>query len=368
MGRHAEGFALVKRGNIYTVRFRIAGKRWELSTGESSRAAALEAGRAIYAAAINGRDPSHLKRRRAPSGPDQDLAEVAATWLEEHVAREKTRQLYEKYAAYWVREFTSTANLSERRIAAYFRRRLREVRGKTASNELCALRVFLRWLVETDVLSDVPPLPSITKAVTGTPYAKRRRSKAPELTPEEIEAILVRLPEFAERGRYPVQARFVVAYDTTIRPETLNKLRVPENYSRGMASIELTAEDDKELYGRTVPLTERARRALDSVCPPKGLIFGEHRYGRYLRAAAREVLPPSKAEVFTGQHFRSAAITHYLERTGNLPGVQHLAGHRHTSTTARYVRPSYRAALAVVTATEQEPAGIRGKIRGMTGT
>lgn len=348
MGRHAEGFRILKRGKVYTVRFRVDGQRRELSTGQSSRAEAHEVGRAIYAAAISGRDAGLLKRGRAPSGPDEDLAEVAAAWLEEHSARPKTLELYEKYASYWTREFSSTRNLTERLIAAYIRRRLREVRGKTVSNELCAMRVFLRWLVEAGILPEVPPLPHVTKAVTGTPYEKRRRVKAPELTPEEIEAVLAKLAKYSATG-FPVWARFVVAYDTTIRPETLNKLRAPENYSKGGTDLELTAEDDKELYGRTVPLTERARAALDSVCPKEGLIFGAHRYDQYLRTAAEKALPASKAAVFTGQHFRSASITHYLERTANLPGVQHLAGHRHASTTARYVRPSYRAALEVVT-------------------
>lgn len=357
MGRHAEGFKILKRGKVYSVRFRVDGQRRELSTGQSSRAEAHEVGRAIYAAALSGR--GELKRGRAPAGADQDLAEVAASWLEEHAARPTTRELYEKYASYWAREFKSTRNLTERLIAAYIRGRLRVVRGKTVSNELCALRVFLRWTVETGVMPEMPALPEVTKAVTGTPYAKRRRVKAPELTPEEIAAVLAELPKYSASG-FPVQARFIVAYDTTIRPETLDKLATPTNYSKGGTDLELTAEDDKELYGRTVPLTPRARKALDSVCPKAGLIFGAHRYQQYLRAAAEAALPPSKAAVFTGQHFRSAAITHYLERTANLPGVQHLAGHRHASTTARYVRASYRAALDVV-------SGKRVKIRVKTG-
>jgi hypothetical protein len=54
------------------------------------------------------------------------------------------------------------------------------------------------------------------------------------------------------------------------------------------------------------------------------------------------------AKVFCFQHFRSAGITHLLERTGNLPGVMYIAGHRLAATTSKYVRPSLRAAEQVV--------------------
>jgi hypothetical protein len=109
-------------------------------------------------------------------------------------------------------------------------------------------------------------------------------------------------------------------------------------------------------------LTERARAALDATIvelsknlPPgadfKGPVFGEHDYTTHIRRAALGddetpgALPRELAERFCGAHLRSARITHLLDRGANLPGVQHLAGHRQMSTTARYVRPSFRSAL-----------------------
>jgi integrase len=128
---------------------------------------------------------------------------------------------------------------------------------------------------------------------------------------------------------------------------TIDKLRVPDNYTRGATALLMTDADDKEAYGREVPLSLRARRALDSVLPKHGPIFGHHDYVIYLRRV-RRVLPPHKGKVFTWQHLRSARITHWLEKTGDLPGVMYLAGHKHASTTSRYVRPSMRAAQNVL--------------------
>jgi integrase len=207
----------------------------------------------------------------------------------------------------------------------------------------------LRWLLESGHITELPAVPVVKASVSGTRYTHRRRSKAPELSPEEIQKVLDELDEWSTNEPwFPIRARFGGAYETTLRPATLDKLKAPENYAVGAAHLTLTDEDDKEAYGRAVPLTLRARRALDSVCPEEGVIFGAHRWNHFLGPAAAAALSPEKARVFTGQHFRSAGITHLLERTGNMPGVQYLAGHKHASTTARYVRPSMRAAEAAL--------------------
>jgi hypothetical protein len=46
-------------------------------------------------------------------------------------------------------------------------------------------------------------------------------------------------------------------FDTTLRPGTLNKLSVPENWAPG-----------------EVPLTDQAIAALEAAAPKSGLIFG----------------------------------------------------------------------------------------------
>ena len=84
------------------------------------------------------------------------------------------------------------------------------------------------------------------------------------------------------------------------------------------------------------------------MCPKAGVIFGWHNYREYLKAAAEQVLPPERAKRFAGSHLRSARITHLAESSQNLPGVPFIVGHKLISTTARYVKPSFRAALDVL--------------------
>jgi integrase len=230
------------------------------------------------------------------------------------------------------------------------------------ANEASALRRFGVWAHESGGITAPIVVPVIGKATAGTPHPVRRRARAPDLSAAEIEAILARLPErSATRSRtapgFPVRARFELMFETTLRPASLDKLSVPENWAPGESVIRLQSVDDKEAYEREIPLTPRARAALERVAPAEGLIFGAHKYHRYLGPAAAAVLTAAKARVFTGQHVRSAAITRALEVSSNLAGVMHLAGHKHAGTTSKYVRPTFRAALDVIGSFSGEVSG-----------
>jgi integrase len=372
MGRRAQGAVYLKRGGIWSVRFRIAGKRHEYSTGIKAEPkakrpsdAAVREGEQIYAACLQGRRVA--RSSRASPTATGTLAELLADWLDDLAARAPTREKYEKLAVTWLREWKRVSELTEAAVAAYFRRRLRGVTRKTADCEASALRRFGAWAYESGAINVPIAVPTIPRSVSGTPYSVRRRQRAPDLSSQEVEAILALLPERSEsRIRelpgFPVRARFELMWETTLRPATLDKLSVPENWAPGERVIRLEAADDKEAYGREIPLTERARKALERVAPVAGIIFGEHKYHRYLGPAAAAALPAAKARVFTGQHVRSAAITRALERSSNLAGVMHLAGHKHASTTSRYVRPTFRAAEAVIAAFGGDTAGDTRKV------
>jgi len=374
MGRRAQGAGYLKRGGIWSVRFRIDKRRHEYSTGVKAEPkarrpsqAAVSAGEQIYAAALQGK---RLVRTgpaasRAP-GSGQSLAESFAEWLDDLTVRAPTRAQYEVFTVQWLREWRRASELTEASVAAYVRGRLREVTRKSVQNETSALRRFSVWAVETGALDAPIPVPTIPKSALGKRFAVRRRVTAPELSAAEIEAFLALLPErSATRSKsepgFVVRARFEVMFDTTLRPETLNKLSVPANWTPGETVLRIADEDDKEGNGRTVPLTPRALAALKRVAPDAGPIFGKHKYWRYTGPAAAAVLPPGKAGVFTGQHVRSAAITRALERSSNLAGVMHLAGHKHASTTSKYVRPSLRAALDVIGSFSGEVSGEKKK-------
>lgn len=339
MGRRPKGYVLRRQeaGGPWSARWTIDGERDEYFTGERDREVADRLARQAYAEALQGRTS-----RRAARGSLN--AEVAARWLDDLTVRPVTVALYRKYAVYWLRDLRT---LDDATIARYVRQRLREVRAKSLKSELSALRGLLSWMVETGEMAEAPAVPRLDHSKLGTPSPGRHRVAAPDYTEREIRAVIRALAERSPTG-FPVRARYVVLYETGLRPTTVDALSVPEHYSRGSPSLRLTDEVDKEGFARTVPLSQAARKALDGVAPERGVIFGEHRYARFVPPAARKALPPHKAAVFTAQHLRSACATHLLDAGAPLPGVQYLLGHRSTQTTARYVRPTEAAAKAAL--------------------
>lgn len=364
MARHPEGWTIFRRkGELtYTVRFSHNGRRVERSTGSRDPGEAKEAAARIYADHVQREPEQRPAVRRGDSPP---LEELVALWLAtDSTISPRTVPIWTVYGGHWREHWESLVHVTDATIKAYRNARLTRVMAATVRKELSALRRFLEWCRDNGHLERDVHVCSVPAKATGRRFEKRRRKAAPELSPEEVEAIIERLPEWSAMGgikrephrakkRFPVRARFIVAYETGLRPSLLDELRVPDHYTRGASELVIFAEVDKNRYERRVPLTQRAREALDSVCPDIGPIFGKHDYRIPLRRAAEAVLPRAKAAIFTGAHFRSAQATHTLELTDNLPGTMHLFGWKLVSTASRYTRPSERAAEAVISAREQ---------------
>ena len=359
MARHARGWTIRRRvaGGVYLVRFTWQGRIVERSTGESDRGKAEQAATRIYAHFI-ARAPA--PRARAASG---EFKGSVAQWLAslESTHDPGTCSTWELYAhTHWMPRWLGMHEVTREAIEAYRDARLQRVKAETVRKELSALRIFLRW-AKIDV-----PVPSIGLRTVGRAHDQPRRGTAPQLSPEQIEALLVALPEWSTSKKvppFPIQARFVVQYETSLRSSTLDGLTVPKHYRRGAASLLITPDIDKARFGRELPLTPRARQALDRVCPEKGLIFGRHDYREHIDEAAKDTLPGDVADRFSAPHLRSARITHALEKTGNLPGVQFLAGHKLLSSTSVYAKPSMRAAEDVVRALSEPSPSKRRKSR-----
>jgi site-specific recombinase XerC len=360
MGRHARGWTIRRRvaGGVYCVRFTHAGRVVERSTGTRDRVEAEKAAARIYAATLQS-----SPIRRPTRGAGGALEDLVGKWISSlsatHAAT--TLKTWEGYAAaQWIERWVVASDLTREAVEAYRDARLRATLATTVRKELTALRSFLLWL---EVPVEVPGIP---KRVTGTAYASPRRKSAPELSPEQTEKLIAALPAWSTSkkvGRFPIKARFLVGYETSLRPSSLDRLEAPKHYRNGSATLLISPDVDKARYARELPLSKRARRALDEVCPKghEGAIFGKHDYRPHLEAAATKALPPDVAERFAGTHLRSARITHLLEKTGNLPGVQYLAGHRLASTTALYTKPSLRAAMAVLGLGRPKNSGKRRK-------
>lgn len=376
MARHPEGWRLLppqpgRKTRI--VRFRVNGERFEFSTGTSDPIEAAKAAERIYADHVQ-RLPQKVKVVQRGTAPPLD--DLISTWLEGDTTLDpSTARVFETYGRHWLAHWETLADVTDNTAEDYRNARLRKVQGITVHKEIAALRRFLRWCNDRGHLPRIVNVPGVPKKATGTKHTQRRRVAAPELAPEQIEKLLRALPEWSApedkrerttprakaqkaRPRIAVRARFRVQYETGLRPSTIDLLEVPTHYTRGATLLKITTEIDKVRHAREVPLSPAARKALDAVVaalprqpdgsPYPGPIFGHHDYRKHLAKAAAEALPKAAAAVFTGAHLRSARITHWLEATGNLPGVQHLVGHEDTRSTNRYLRPTFRAAAAVL--------------------
>lgn len=337
MGRRPESYVIRQEspGAICTVRFRVDGRRRELSTGTRDRAEADREGRRIYAEALGG----GIVRSGARPSDFVLTPRVAASWVASLALRPKTLADYEDFSGRWLRDLKRWDDAG---LAAYVRKRLREARSKTVRTEVSALRGLLRWLVETGELPELPLLPSVPKSALGTPSKQRTRVAAPELSKIETRKVLAKLPEKSAKGWW-VRPRCEFLYESSLRPSTVDALSVPEHWMPGSLVLNITTDIDKEGFAREQPLSAKALAILKKCAPAKGVIFGEHKYYRYIRKAAK-VLTPAKAAIFTGQHLRSARATHLLDSGASLTGAQYLLGHTRASTTARYIRPSKKEA------------------------
>lgn len=347
MGRPPQGWKLRKRPGqrYYSVRFTIDGKQHEPSTGTDDPTAAQQEADRLYAEARAGQ----LKRKRKRTVQvGRSIGEVAQEWLN---ATRSTRdpQTNDTYAVYvsahWAKFFVSLQSI-EAQALDYSRARLSKVKGVTVRKELSALRSFTAWCGEVGYLPEAPTIPGIPKRTVGTAHPQGKRSPT-ELSPTEVRRLLKALPEKSPDGWW-VRARFEVMYETTLRPETLSLISVPENYTPGSKWLVIRDSEDKARHARRVPLSTKAQRILKRVAPESGPIFGRHRCRWHLEKAASEALSEAKAKTFHAYDLRAAGITHRLEAGAPITGVQWLAGHQSVATTARYVRAGERAAELAV--------------------
>lgn len=386
MGQQAKGWTIGWRipgqgtsrrhraGAIAYVRFSFKGKPYLVSTGERDPGKAAAACARVYADIVQRGAPA--PSRVAPgAAPLVDLYAEYIAYLEGLVDPE-TRETYE---GYW-KHFAVFADLAETtqvdKVRTYAVARLRAVLRRTVRKELSALRGFLIWCRDTGLLGELPAwvtmkakelLPARAPGVrSGT-----QRAKANELSPEQIDAFLDALAEWSERGerkgrgaRFPVRARFVVAYETGLRPATLDAL-VWEDFTE--AGLVIRSDADKARSERVVPLSARARDALDALAVPPSFrrvgepIFGVHDY----RTAIRKACVAGGIDLKVAPYdFRHSRTTHLLEQGAPIPGVMHLVGHTQLGTTSRYTKPGERAARAALATDSRSDHGLTAEESG----
>ena len=278
---------------------------------------------------------------------------MLAEWLsqiESEIAPE-TSKTYRGYCAkHFLPFFESADRITASSAEDYSRMRLRKVTRSTVAKELSALRNFLSWAERRHEIDEAPLVRNPPRRSTGTAFDGGKRDKVRvSLTSEQAEAIIDVLPDRTPAAGYPIRALFTVIWDTSLRIGTMWRLEVPKHYKRGDDVLWISEDIDKSRYARSVPLTPRAQRTLDAICPDEGLIFRRFEYRRVLVQAARKVLGTEHEAMHLSAHdFRHAALTHMAAVGSDLTAIGHIAGHKNATTTALYVHNSEAAARRAV--------------------
>ena len=344
MARPSEGWRFRDRKSsdeCWSIRFSHDGTQYSRGTGEVDKTRAAKEAERIYLSVVSGTEG----KRRKQHSPEacRPLGEASSNWIAKQLASQvfgpDTAVTYADYfTRLFVPHFGSVEGINEDTIASLIQQRLARVVRATLDKELGCLRGFVASL-SLPVAVATPP-----KKARGTPTTRKRVRRAVPLSPEDVASVIAALPEQDRRQRW-VRPRYAVAYETSLRPHTLATLSVPENYRKGEAALRVSV--DKTGFFRDVPLSAKARAELDAICPERGLIFGPARHEKMLKRYAIKLLGP-RGDTFQPYDLRRSRITHLLERSGNIPGVQWLAGHKKLETTAKYVQPSMRAAESVL--------------------
>jgi integrase len=348
-------WGLRMRGDGLQVRFSHEGHRYEHCTGTTDSKVAERVAAEYYADVLAGRIGPPARATGRASDP---LKPAASEWLADIEGRH-TEVVWNGYAAYVKKHFApffkTLGGLTPARLESYGSYRLRNAKRATVQRELGALRGMVRWFAKNGYLASEPEVATLPKGALGTAYKIRRRGEATEIEEDEAEAIIAKLPEWSASKKvppFPVRARAIVAAETGLRPSTLSQLRVPEHYQPGAGELKIKDETDKNRWGRGLPLSERAQAALDSVCPPEGVIFGKHDMRDQLRTAAKDILDDYRRMRFCEYDLKHLRATLWAE-TGQLAATAYLMGWKKVSTVDVYAKPNKRAAERLLKSTAE---------------
>lgn len=374
MGRATESFRIEWPRGWARVRFTWQGLDHRIALGirrgtPSERDAQAKAARE-YAAIVTGQRKHEPRPTRISH--HVDLPVLLHRWIESKRPSldHTTVPTLKVYARLFVATFGELGAIDEASATTFGLERLGHALRKTVNRELAYLRQFLAWCNLHGHLTDVPPVPRLPPKASGT-RTGTQRAKFVHVTPHEAGRILGELGDESKTidGRkWPVRARFEFAWETALRPETLSRLRVPENWQPGMKHVELTDQDDKARYGRDVDLTPRAIAILRRVAPPQGgAIFGRHNFMKRIKRAAIAILGEARGRNFAPYDFRHGRAKALLDAGAPIRGVSYVLGHKKVSTTNIYLAPDRAAGAQAIACRLQQDSRPRNRPRRKIG-
>lgn len=349
MGRVATGsYEFTCRRGVHGIRWKVPGtkRRPEVSLRTRDIVEARRIAPQVYAAHVTGATKDGGTSNFL-ADPTTSAKELIATWIASVKTQlgRNTDKTYIIYGKHWLKHIKVLGDVRSAKVGDYMRARLDVVLADTVKLELSALRRFFKWLREQEYIRAVPEFPEMGDKTTGTRYAVRRRAKPTEVfTPEQMDQIIEAMPEWSQkkvRGRlFPIRARFVIARLTGLRPITLDHIT---GRDLTVSGLHVRDENDKNRWGRVVPLTPRARAALESVMPedPDELIFGGHEWDRPFEAAVLKVLGPDMADRMTPYDVKHGFVTEMFDAGVPETGIQFLTGT--VSAIRQYSHPTRRA-------------------------
>lgn len=356
MGRRAQGWKIRwKRGWAY-ARFTWQKHEYCEALGTTDEREAAAAAARAYADVVSGRRRPLVRRpgQLLELGP---LWDAFVDWKRPSVHPETIKTL-DIYGVRFLDCFkTLDRAASEASIATYCMARLGQVTRSTVLKERCFLVQFLAWCKVQGAIDVMPPVPPLPPKAKGK-RSGHQRAKPVDVTAREAHAIIAECRPLSKSigGRtWPIRARFAFTWCTMFRPNTISRLRVPENWRPGLKHVVLTDEDDKARYGRDVDMSPEAVRVLRQVAPSSGPIFGDHNFSKELKRAARVVLGPHRGRQFAPYDFRHGHAKAMLDAGAPLRGVSYLLGHIRPTTTDRYTRPDRRAGKEALRASQSGP-------------
>ena len=327
MARRAEGWKLVKRGDIWRVRFTYQDRRYEITTGERDSRKAEVIAAQIYADVVSGRVS------RANNGalihPTTPLDELCADWIaaiEPELGRD-TGSTYTVYSGHWSAFFGSIGSVNTGNVSNYSRERLKKVVRETVIKELSALRRFLLWCFEQGHVREVPLVRPPSKKATGKRHPQGRRAPMP-ITPAQVSAIVSKLPAQSRtrKGKsWPIRDRFEFAYETGLRPECIDGLEERDLTAFG---LHIRPELDKNRWERTIPLSDRALEILTASVTgtPSRRFFGEHDRRESWRKAAIAALGAGDGKRVNPYDLKHARVSQWRREGKNPLGIKFLTG------------------------------------------